>query len=261
LPEHVPNPSERQLRRRVSEDASLERWRDLYDRHHFRALAELRLERLLAKGPTPRVLDIGVGWGAVYLPFASRLELWGIDFSFESLVLARRIYEQEAVPLPELVCASLNAIPLRGIRFDLVQSVQVYQHIRERPEVVHSFAFVIEELLAPGGSFAVDNLSYSAARATAMLRRLLRRDGAAEKELETGDYFLRYQSPRELATLAREASPRARWRVSFSESLFHPALGLMPRSRAAARLDAAVSRTPLGRLLGRQVRLTVAAGG
>src|SRR5205823_10736009 len=95
LPEHVPNPDELEVRRRVSEalEEHVADWRAEYDRHHFRALAGLRLERFLhTSRPRPRLLDIGTGWGVPYLPFAAEIELWGLDFSLESLMVLRRIF-------------------------------------------------------------------------------------------------------------------------------------------------------------------------
>jgi uncharacterized protein YbaR (Trm112 family) len=262
LPDCVPNAAEREIRRRVSQSTELEDWCATYDRHHFRALMELELERLTARRGPLQILDIGVGWGPAYLPVARQTTLWGLDFSFESLLLMQRLYAREGAPEPMLVCASLTAIPLRDLRFDLVRSVQVYQHLRERSEIRRSFAFVIEHLLAPGGAFVVENLSYEFSRTLVRLRRLLRRAGRepAAKEEQTSDFFLRRYEPADFIALL-PPSAVSRSRITFTETLFHPGLGATPRSRTLAHIDAALARSPLARRLGRQVRLTVTANG
>ena len=259
LPASVPNPGEAELRRRISEEASPGDWRAGYDSHHSRTLAELRLERFLAaRGDGVRVLDIGVGWAVPYLPFAGRLELWGLDFSLESLVLARRIFEHEGAPPPNLVCASLNAIPLGGLSFDLAQSVQVYQHIERLEDVRASLRFVFDELLAPGGELWVENLSYASARLVHGLRSLGR--DRLEPEQQTDDYFLRRYSARQMAALLDGTPSLASLRVRHSENLFHPEVRMTPRSRAVARAELALERTPLARAMGRQVRLEARRG-
>jgi hypothetical protein len=254
LPTSVPNPGEAELRRRISEAASPADWRAGYDSHHSRTLAELRLERFLgARGDGVRVLDIGIGWAVPYLPFARRIELWGLDFSLESLALARRIHAHEGAPLPNLVCASLNAIPLDGLRFDLAQSVQVYQHIEDLDDVRTSLRFVFDELLAPGGELWVENLNYASARLVHGLRSLGR--DRLEPEQQTDHYFLRRYRARQMAALLSDAPGLASLQVRHSENLFHPEVRMTPRSRAVARAELRLERTPLARLAGRQVRL------
>ncbi len=262
LPPRVPNPEEREVRRRVSEDvaAGLEGWRQVYDRHHFRARSELEIARFLARseGATrPRLLDVGIGWGAAYLPFAERLELWGIDFSLESLLLARRIYAAEGATPPELVCASLDAIPIGGMRFDWVRSTQVYQHIADQRAIRSSLRQVIEELLADRGEFTVENLSFRYARLPGRLMRIRRRWAPpVGRERSTADYYLRYYLPGDFRSLLADiAEPR----IGYSEVIFHPELRLIPRSALAARLDAVLSRLPGAGLLARQIRMTVMA--
>lgn len=256
LPEDVPNVSEVELRRRVSEQAG-ERLDELpraYERHHFRALAELRLARFLSGRARARVLDVGIGWGVPYVRFADRIELWGLDFSFESLALLRRLFMRAGAPEPTLVCASLNAIPIAAAEFDLVQSVQVYQHIERLTLVRESLLDVVERLLAPGGTLVVENLSLDSARFAA---RLLRRQPPPETET-TAAYFLRRFTRERLERLELPADVR----IGYSEALFHPEARLTPRSRLAARADLALCATPLGRALGRQIRLeAVAADG
>lgn len=260
LPPRVPNPEELEVRRRVSEEVAgaVDRWRDRYAWGHFRARSELEIARSLARldgASRPRALDIGIGWGVVYLPFAPRLDLWGIDFSLESLLLARRIYAAEGAPTPELVCASLDAIPLRGLRFDLVRSTQVYQHIADERAIRASLRHVLEELLADDGELAIENLNFRYARLAGRLRRI-GRPGArsVQRERITSDYYLRYYLPGDFRLLLEGVvEPR----IVYSEVLFHPELRLIPRAMWAARLDGLLSRLPGAGLLARQIGMTV----
>jgi uncharacterized protein YbaR (Trm112 family)/ubiquinone/menaquinone biosynthesis C-methylase UbiE len=252
LPSRLPNPDELEVRRKVSEEVTgSAALRERYARHHFARLAQLRLERTLRPGS--RVLDVGIGWGVVWLPFRESIDLWGIDFSFESLVAAREIYRSEGLEPPRLICASLDAIPIRDLRFDLVQSTQVYQHIPSREAIVDSFRQILDGLLASDGSFVVENLNYAYARTAAALRARVRRSAPRfERERTSGDYHLRYWDEDDVRSLVSDAGG-GRVEVVHTESLFHPELRFRPRSRALARADDALSRTPVARRLARQL--------
>jgi uncharacterized protein YbaR (Trm112 family) len=259
LPDDVPNADEVELRRRVTLEAEddLDELERRYAVHHFAALFELDLRRRLAGAAGGRVLDLGVGWGVAYLPVARELELWGLDFSLESLVLLKRLYERRGLPVPRLVCASVTAIPLAGARFDLIRSTQVLQHL---PETASVDAAMVDaaELLAPGGQLVVDNLSWSYARwAGELLARLRPGRGRPRRAAWGAHYWLRHwdgdDARRALGPLGERVE------VRYTETLFHPDVGLAPRSAAVARLDAALSRTPLAPLLARQLTADVRA--
>ena len=257
LPASLPNPGELELRREVSEElmGADAGWSARYERHHFGRLAQLRLGRALTPGA--RVLDIGIGWGVVWLPFRPGIDLWGIDFSFESLLAARELYRSEGIEPPHLVCASLDAIPLRDIRFDLVQSTQVYQHIPSRAAIVASFEQVLGSLLAPGGRFVVENLSYEYARAAAGLRARIKRSAhTLERERTSGAYYLRYWDESDVRSIVGEAGG-GEIDVVYTESLFHPEMRALPRSRAAARADDLLSRTSVARRLARPLSAVI----
>ena len=96
LPQKFSNAAEVALRDSVSGKfrKKLDGWELLYDKSHFRSLAHLRIKEQLSNLRTitqPNILDIGIGWGVNYLPFASKVNLFGLDFSLESLLLLKFI--------------------------------------------------------------------------------------------------------------------------------------------------------------------------
>ena len=150
LPRRFSNIGECAIRKKVSEDGfkRINDYHKLYDIHHFRTLSQIRIHSYLKtltlhNDQKNRILDIGVGWGLNYLPFVPDIDLWGLDFSFESLLLLKKIYEKEGRLVPTLICASLNAIPLIDLKFNLVWSSQVYQHISDVKAIESSFDYII----------------------------------------------------------------------------------------------------------------------
>ncbi|MBI2953577.1 MAG: methyltransferase domain-containing protein [Chloroflexi bacterium] len=265
LPKRFSNTEERELRKRVSEQA-LRTMRELegfYDRHHFRTLAYSRIKKALGScrcEPKPRVLDIGIGWGINYLPFAREIDLVGLDFSFESLLVLKSIYEAKGLPAPDLVCGSLSALPLENLKFDVVWSTQVYQHVPDAQEIESSFDYVVRHILAERGRFVVDSLNYCFYRFPLMLKGATKRNGAGDayrKESWRDELYLKYYTPEDFAALARRFEDSVYWKIGYTEAIFHPEFGFTPTSRVAAVVDSLVQGTPLGKYISRQISLTI----
>lgn len=264
LPSRFSNVNECAFRKKVSENVDLmhDDWRSLYDIHHFRKHNHLRIRDVLSKIKTvnrPKVFDIGIAWGVTYLPFILDIDLYGLDFSLESLILLKKIYEKEGVPIPNLVCASLSSIPFKDIKFDLIWSSQVYMVIPDIEEIKASFSYVITELLANSGIFIVDNLNYHYFRIEFWLKRYLKLDRSSilKQERFTGAFYSKYYLKKDFDLLMDKFNDITNYKIFFSESLFHPELKIISRSSIMAHIDALIGRTILAKFLGRQITLVV----
>ncbi|MBC8550656.1 MAG: methyltransferase domain-containing protein [Candidatus Brocadiales bacterium] len=263
LPAHISNADEHEIRKKVSDEAAqtVDNWRSQYDPHHFRELAHLRLHSYIEQLEiqNPRVLDIGVGWGVNYIPLLSDIELWGMDFSLESLMLLKKIYKQAGVRVPNLVCGSLGAIPLKNIQFNIISSTQVYQHIPEQKEIEKSFAAIIHELLDSPGIFIVDNFNYNYDKVTSHLKKIFRPDKYTDVDQVKNSraFYYKFYLKKDFDILMEEIGGGIKYDVTYTENLFHPDMKLIPRGRVAAIIDAFVSRLPISKYTGRQISLSV----
>jgi ubiquinone/menaquinone biosynthesis C-methylase UbiE len=264
LPVRFSNIRECELRKNVSETtgSTLDQWQAVYDKHHFRKLAHKRLRSILSffkHLEKPRVLDIGIGWGTNYLPFLRQIDLIGLDYSFESLLLLKRIYSAGTSKPPLLVCGSLSALPLKNVAFDVVWSTQVFQHIPDNSEILSSFETTIQQLLKKDGIFVVDNLNYSYIKPLLFLKRLVRPSVHQTRERANfnGHYYLKYYLAEDFHEIMKRFDGQVRYEIVFTENLFHPELGLIPRSLFMARVDNAIQKTKLAKYLGRQITLIV----
>jgi SAM-dependent methyltransferase len=105
------------------------------------------LRPLLETSVRPKVLDVGCGTG--YMIHNLRQEgalTAGVEITAEALRLARA-RDQES----ELICSPSDRLPFSSNQFDVVLSLDVYEHLREElPVVVES-----HRVLAPGGRHLV----------------------------------------------------------------------------------------------------------
>jgi SAM-dependent methyltransferase len=119
------------------------------DSEFFASTKALELGRLLPKGSTSRVLDVGCGIGALHrfvAPLCS--ELTGVDVSAESIAAARaanashtyEVYDGVRLPFPEQ-------------SFDLAFAVCVLHHVP--PDQWSFFVDEMARVVAPGGLVAI----------------------------------------------------------------------------------------------------------
>lgn len=264
LPREFSNVAECEQRKAVSEKAGerIDTWGSFYDISHFGKLSHIRIRQQLQKiGTTlkPKVLDIGIGWGVNYLPFNRNIDLFGLDFSYESLLLLRRIYERSGESSPNLLCASLSAIPLKNIKFDLIWSTQVYQHIPDAKEIESSFDYVIRHLLKRGCLFVVDNLNYNYLyrRFLVTMKNILKSTTRREADLARyyDGLYTKYYTKKDFQELVGKFQADVTYEISYTENLFHPEFRLTPRSSFIAFADVLIQKTPFAKLLGRQISL------
>jgi tRNA (uracil-5-)-methyltransferase TRM9 len=115
-------------------------------RHHTIFRAEL--EEMAARWKSGRLLNIGCGHGADFLPFAKSFELHGIDFSEEMLKLAIR-YAGKYRFTASLITANAAALPYADASFDCAISVATFHHLtggQRKPAF-----YELKRILKPGG--------------------------------------------------------------------------------------------------------------
>lgn len=104
------------------------------------------LERWIPGGS--RILDVGVGHGALLEPVVSKYVMTGVDVAFEMLPLARergyRVYQADAV-----------ALPFEDGEFDAVICAEVLQHFPDPRPILAELA----RTCRPGGSILISTLN------------------------------------------------------------------------------------------------------
>ena len=96
-----------------------------------------------------KLLNLGCGHGADFLPFAKSFELYGIDFSEEMLRLARKYAAKFDFPV-SLAAADLCNLPYTDESFDFAIAVATYHHLDKKQQLP---AFQeLKRVLKPGGA-------------------------------------------------------------------------------------------------------------
>ena len=115
-------------------------------RHH--TIFRVELEELAIRWNGGKLLNIGCGHGADFLPFIKSFELHGIDFSVEMLKLAVK-YAEKYKFTAGLVTADATALPYKDASFDKAIAVATYHHLTNKQRLP---AFnELKRVLKPGG--------------------------------------------------------------------------------------------------------------
>jgi SAM-dependent methyltransferase len=159
------------------------------------------------------ILDAGCGTGGTTRVLSPRGRVIGIDFSSEALRLARQR------GLPRLVRASVNELPFRSERFDLVTCFDVLYHLN-----VDDVAALAElrRVLRPGGVLHVRLPAYDWIR------------GAHDVAVHTRHRYSRRELAAKLAAVGLEVV-----HLSYANSLLFPlapAKRLLERGNGAGRV-------------------------
>lgn len=116
-------------------------------RHYSIFIPEL--EMLAERWKEGRLLNVGSGHGADFLPFKNNFELYGVDFSREMLRLARR-YSQKFEFAVNLQQADARHLPFPDNSFDWAIAVATYHHLQGRSDQL-SAIIELKRVLKPGG--------------------------------------------------------------------------------------------------------------
>jgi tRNA (uracil-5-)-methyltransferase TRM9 len=123
-----------------------------YSRRHW-TIFRHELEELAERWQKGRLLNIGCGHGADFLPFSRGFELYGLDFSAEMLRYAGK-YARKFNFEPNLVKADAARLPFAADTFDQVISVAAYHHIEDAGGRQEAFN-ELRRVLKPGGEALV----------------------------------------------------------------------------------------------------------
>ena len=119
-----------------------------YGRRHW-TIFRRELEDLAGKWQRGRLLNIGCGHGADFLPFAKAFELHGLDFSAEMLRFAVK-YSRKFEFDVSLAMADASTLPYANDSFDWAMAVASYHHLESQEARQRALA-ELARVLKPGG--------------------------------------------------------------------------------------------------------------
>ncbi|MFH1169792.1 MAG: methyltransferase domain-containing protein [Chloroflexota bacterium] len=119
-----------------------------YNFRHW-SIFRLELEALAQRWQRGRLLNVGCGHGADFLPFRQGFELHGVDFSPEMLRYAQK-YAGKFHLAVSLVEADAGCLPYPDGGFDWAIAVATYHHIEGRGERLQALR-ELRRVLRPGG--------------------------------------------------------------------------------------------------------------
>jgi len=119
-----------------------------YNFRHW-SIFRSELEEMAGRWQKGRLLNLGCAHGPDFLPFQSRFELYGVDFSPEMLRFARR-YSQKFKFSVSLTQADVSRLPYGDESFDWAISVATYHHIKDKEPRLTALS-ELRRVLKPGG--------------------------------------------------------------------------------------------------------------
>jgi tRNA (uracil-5-)-methyltransferase TRM9 len=96
-----------------------------------------------------RLLNIGCGHGADFLPFSAKFNLVGLDFSAEMIKMARRYAHKFNFPV-QLLVADARQLPFAENAFDWAIAIATYHHLQGRSDQMQALE-ELRRILKPGG--------------------------------------------------------------------------------------------------------------
>jgi tRNA (uracil-5-)-methyltransferase TRM9 len=110
------------------------------------------LEMLAKRWKKGKLLNLGSGHGADFLPVRENFELYGVDFSGEMIKLARRYSQKFRFPV-NLVVADVRRLPFPDNSFDWAISVATYHHLQGRDNQLAALVELRRVLKTGGEAF------------------------------------------------------------------------------------------------------------
>jgi ubiquinone/menaquinone biosynthesis C-methylase UbiE len=119
-----------------------------YNYRHW-TIFRRELETLAKEWRQGKLLNLGCGHGADFLPFAKDFELYGIDFSDEMIKLARK-YAGKFNYDVNLSVADIRYLPYQNETFDHIITVATYHHLKRDDQL--RALLELKRVLKSGGS-------------------------------------------------------------------------------------------------------------
>lgn len=113
-----------------------------------RSIFKEELEELAAKWKRGKLVNLGCGHGADFLPFKEDFELYGVDFSSGMLKQAQK-YALKFKYSVSLVQADICKLPFADNAFDCAISAATYHHIKGKQERLKALV-ELKRVLKPG---------------------------------------------------------------------------------------------------------------
>ena len=115
-------------------------------RHH--TIFQQELEEMAQRWGKGRLVNLGCGHGADFLPFKDKFVLVGVDFSAVMLDMARKFAHKHYLKV-QLHLADLRKLPFKDAEFDAAVAVASYHHISGREEQLAALV-ELQRILKPG---------------------------------------------------------------------------------------------------------------
>ncbi|OGO33177.1 MAG: SAM-dependent methyltransferase [Chloroflexi bacterium RBG_16_56_11] len=116
-------------------------------RHH--SIFRTELEEMAGRWRRGRLVNVGCGHGADFIPFKDSFELHGVDFSRGMLENAVK-YSRKFRFSVSLVAADADNLPFLSDTFDWAIAIATYHHIKDREDRLLAFR-ELYRVLRPGG--------------------------------------------------------------------------------------------------------------
>lgn len=115
-------------------------------RHYSRFQSEL--QEMALRWKSGRLLNVGCGHGADFIPFKDNFELFGLDFSHDMINQAQK-YSSKFDFETDLLVGDAGYLPFNDGSFDWAIGIAVYHHISGKAERRRAFA-ELRRILKPG---------------------------------------------------------------------------------------------------------------
>jgi ubiquinone/menaquinone biosynthesis C-methylase UbiE len=119
-----------------------------YNLRHY-TIFKAKLEALAARWQKGKLLNLGCGHGADFLPFRQGFELYGVDYSAEMLKLAEKFFHKHGFEAT-LAQADLRQLPYQEATFDWAIAIATYHHLKGHEEQLKALT-ELKRVLKPGG--------------------------------------------------------------------------------------------------------------
>ncbi len=193
-----------------------------YNFRHY-SIFRTELEALARRWQVGRLLNVGCGHGADFLPFKGDFELHGVDFSLEMLRLARR-YAAKFEFAVNIALADAGRLPYRDEAFDWAISVATYHHVKGGEERLRALR-ELGRVLKVGGEALITVWNRRQPRFWLSGKEVAVPWRTKDRTLYRYYYLFSY---RELENLAAEAGLQVL--ESFPESAYHFPVKLFSRN-------------------------------